>query len=268
MLFRSGSNFTDYRDLSGDGQYTSPDILLGTTGVMPIFASITGSVPEKGYHSFVLEGLSAGSYLNDASSWGDITARSTIKILLGIGGANRGRHIATKLFKSSTTNNDSTGNQDGGQTNIILDHPRGTKYGYSNLFPTPSTIVFRRDRFGQFRDMLEQSLNTHSVNVGFNVIRQQAVTARFCDLENPSRNIDPYLTHRGNKDIYSRTSYPFLDQEPVEDTDTFTGTPVSDTLLSPSENLNDYMVLNRKNNTTIISAAAQDFIDDGISFLS
>jgi len=267
-LQMSGSNFTDYRDESGDGQYGVADLALGTSGIMPIIATITGSVPEKGYHSFVLDGFSLGTYYNDSSQWGDITTRSAIKILHGIGGANRGRHIATKVFKSSTTNNDSTGNQDSINANIILDHPRGTKYGYSNLFPTPSTIVFRRDRFGQFRDMLEQSLNTHSINVGFNVIRQQAVTARFCDLENPSQNADPYLTHRGNKDIYSRTSYPFLDQDPVEDTDTFTGTPVSDTLLSPSENLNDYMVLNRKNNTTIISAAAQDFIDDGNSFLS
>ena len=44
---------------------------------------------------------------------------------------------------------------------------RGWKYGLYSGFPTHSRSVFRRDRFGQFRDMLEQRIYTKFINDSF-----------------------------------------------------------------------------------------------------
>jgi hypothetical protein len=43
---------------------------------------------------------------------------------------------------------------------------RGWKYGLFNGFPTHSKAVFRRNSYGQFRDMLEQRQYTKFINVG------------------------------------------------------------------------------------------------------
>jgi len=44
---------------------------------------------------------------------------------------------------------------------------RGWKYGLYSGFPTNTRAIFRRDKFGQFRDMLEQRQYTKFVNVSF-----------------------------------------------------------------------------------------------------
>ena len=238
----SGSNFTDFRDLSGDGNYNDDDISLGATGFEPGFLLITGSFNITSFDDQSIP-------LNNPNKFGDKSTRNAMKILYGIGSSNRGRHTALRLFKR---NHDSTGNdEDGSNAHSFIDHPRGTKYGYSNIFTTPPTCVFRRDRFGQFRDMLEQSHNTFTVDVGFNVIRRQVVTVKFVELENPRSPTDPYNTHRGNKDRHSRSFVPFLDQDPLTGNalkEALSGqTPDPDTALSPSENLVDYMNLNQRN---------------------
>tara|TARA_B100000900_G_C20050234_1_gene501651 strand:+ start:68 stop:412 length:345 start_codon:yes stop_codon:yes gene_type:complete len=110
--------------------------------------------------------------------------------------------------------------------------------------------------------MLEQSNNTITVDTGFSVVRQHPVKAKFVDLENPRRPTPPYNTHRGNKDVFSRVSFPFLDQDAPNPDTVFTGSPGVDVLLSPSENLDDYMNLNQKNNTTLVSAVSTSREDD------
>lgn len=61
---------------------------------------------------------------------------------------------------------------------------RGWKYGLYNGLPTNSKAVFRRDRFGQFRDMLEQRVYTKFINTGLSPTDRKATTV-----------IDPYSSN-------------------------------------------------------------------------
>lgn len=53
---------------------------------------------------------------------------------------------------------------------------RGWKYGLYNGLPTNSKAVFRRDKFGQFRDMLEQRVYTKFINTGLSPTDKKATT--------------------------------------------------------------------------------------------
>lgn len=53
---------------------------------------------------------------------------------------------------------------------------RGWKYGLVSGFPTYSKAVFRRDRFGQFRDMLEQRHNTKFIKSSVSYFSDEAIT--------------------------------------------------------------------------------------------
>jgi hypothetical protein len=51
---------------------------------------------------------------------------------------------------------------------------RGWKYGIYNGFPAHSRVIFRRNRFGQFRDMLEQRLFTKFYNTNTTILQNVA----------------------------------------------------------------------------------------------
>lgn len=53
---------------------------------------------------------------------------------------------------------------------------RGWKYGLHSGFPSYSRLIFRRDRFGQFRDMLEQRQYTKFINVDVSPTDNDATT--------------------------------------------------------------------------------------------
>ena len=84
---------------------------------------------------------------------------------------------------------------------------RGWRYGMLNAFPMYSTAVFRRNRYGQFRDMLEQRPDTkYYVN---NVLRESPVQVEFFDRE--GNLTDSTLTLSSNLSTEATSSFPYAD---------------------------------------------------------
>lgn len=96
---------------------------------------------------------------------------------------------------------------------------RGWRYGMANGFKTYSKLVYRRDRFGQVRDMLEQRLDTKYFNeANSNPLSTQTVAqgvlegpiqVRFHDQAgSPS---DPTRTLSSNLSTEATSSFPYID---------------------------------------------------------
>ena len=87
-------------------------------------------------------------------------------------------------------------NSYGGYEVAISPVIRGWKYGIYNGFPAHSKMVFRRNRYGQFRDMLEQRIFTKFFN------------STLSSIDNPLENSRPTRAKRINltSDFLSRTS--------------------------------------------------------------
>lgn len=83
---------------------------------------------------------------------------------------------------------------------------RGWKYGIYNAFPSYSSLVFRRDKYGQFRDMLEQRLSTVP-----SYRRDFPIEVKFVDGEGTITR--PELTKSFNLSTYATSSRPFEDRD-------------------------------------------------------
>lgn len=89
---------------------------------------------------------------------------------------------------------------------------RGWKYGMYNGFPTTPTCVFRRDRFGQPRDMLEQRIFTKLYDnrpEGTKSALPAPVQVTFHD--RLGNNTDPSYTLSSNLSFEATSSYPYSD---------------------------------------------------------
>ncbi len=96
---------------------------------------------------------------------------------------------------------------------------RGWKYGMLSAFPTNPTVVFRRDRFGQFRDMLEQRLDAKFYNQGQSFsngqpgaaagVKEGPIQVRFYD--RAGNFTDPSLTLTSNLSFEATSSMPYTD---------------------------------------------------------
>lgn len=64
---------------------------------------------------------------------------------------------------------------------------RGWKYGLVSGFPTHSKAVFRRDKYGQFRDMLEQRPYTKFINTLSSPLDNDAITIGSFNVQTASR---------------------------------------------------------------------------------
>jgi hypothetical protein len=64
---------------------------------------------------------------------------------------------------------------------------RGWKYGLYSGLPSNSKAIFRRDKYGQFRDMLEQRPYTKFVNVNSSVVDDDAMTNNNFDNQTESK---------------------------------------------------------------------------------
>ena len=100
---------------------------------------------------------------------------------------------------------------------------RGWKYGLINGFAYNSSAVFRRETFGQFRDMLEQRQNApffrgqdSDDNKTSNVSRP-AVSIMFVDPDTGDTT-SPANTHSQNLSKFSTSSMPYFDGQ-VKDRD-------------------------------------------------
>ncbi len=89
---------------------------------------------------------------------------------------------------------------------------RGWKYGMYNGFPTTATCVFRRDRFGQPRDMLEQRIFTKLYDdrpEGTKSALPSPVQVSF--LDRSGNKTDPSYTLSSNLSFEATSSYPYSD---------------------------------------------------------
>lgn len=88
---------------------------------------------------------------------------------------------------------------------------RGWKYGLINGLPQYSKIIFRRNRYGQFRDMLEQRMDTKffSTTKNENVLLSSPVRV-FFSASNGSKK--PYqTTNSSNMSFEATSSIPYFD---------------------------------------------------------
>ncbi len=93
---------------------------------------------------------------------------------------------------------------------------RGWKYGLMNGFPVKTSVVFRRDRFGQPRDMLEQRLDAKfydsdeiPVYGGTIGVRTGPVQVKFYNFSGSLT--DPLRTLSSNLSFEATSSMPFAD---------------------------------------------------------
>jgi hypothetical protein len=96
---------------------------------------------------------------------------------------------------------------------------RGWKYGMMSAFPLKPSVVFRRDHFGQFRDMLEQRLDAKFYNesktstngqpVALAGVKDSPVQVRFYDRN--GNFTDPLLTLTSNLSFEATSSMPYTD---------------------------------------------------------
>lgn len=86
------------------------------------------------------------------------------------------------------------------------------RYGLLNVRLTNSSAVYRRDRYGQFRDMLEQTRNSKFVTTakGRDTIGLSAVSALFVS-QSSNVQISPSLTQCSNLSFECTSSIPFID---------------------------------------------------------
>jgi len=89
--------------------------------------------------------------------------------------------------------------------------PRGWKYGVHNALPVDSYAVYRRDRFGQFRDMLEQRPYTRYLVNG--LPRLGAVTCRFVEPGGTGVSTEPKRTVCVNISQFATSSLPYFDDQ-------------------------------------------------------
>ena len=111
-------------------------------------------------------------------------------------------------------------------------HPQSTgamgyRYGIQNIYPENPRAVFRRDSYGQFRDMLEQRKegrffepflsDIDNLNLRGKSESTVGDPAVFCKFTKPSsdESEDPYLTTCSNMSFASTSSLPFFDGEIV-----------------------------------------------------
>ncbi len=97
--------------------------------------------------------------------------------------------------------------------------PRGFKYGLLNVRPTYSALVARRDRYGQFRDMLEQRLDSKFFDVagvksdgtkGSTGLRASPVKVRFVE-KGTVLPTDALRTFSSNLSTEATSSLPYFD---------------------------------------------------------
>jgi hypothetical protein len=117
----------------------------------------------------------------------------------------------------------------------MLQHPSGWKYGLMNFRRTSTTAVFRHDRYGQFRDMLEQRKYGRFYEYGDERnpagLQEAAVTCIFLDADGSPVD-DPHYTTCQNLSNEMTSSIPYKEGESARLL--FTNQLVTISPLSPS----------------------------------
>jgi len=139
----------------------------------------------------------------------DVTTFDDIKIARAYYGIGEGFQGSAKKITTTYDYNQANG--------IIRNYRfvqiRGWKYGLKNALPVNSSAVFRRDRYGQFRDMLEQRQYTKFYITRNN--ENEIISPTVC--QSPVQIIfsetDPEDTFCSNMSLEATSSVPFFDAD-------------------------------------------------------
>ena len=94
---------------------------------------------------------------------------------------------------------------------------RGYKYGLAGLFGSSLDVRFRRDRYGQFRDMLEG--RRYPATLVNNAV-EYPVEIAFVERDSTTGGtVDPLQTHSQNLDTHASSSMPYFDGLTVDRSD-------------------------------------------------
>ena len=86
---------------------------------------------------------------------------------------------------------------------------RGFKYGIKNALPEYSSLVTRYDRYGQFRDMLEQRPDSRYSSG--KAIGDAPVIIRFIDRDTDIKISPISALSSSNKSTFATSSLPYFD---------------------------------------------------------
>ena len=99
---------------------------------------------------------------------------------------------------------------------------RGMRYGIENCFPTPERVITRFNKYGQFRDMLEQRKFPVTANMSGTVNPERPVEIQFVsrpvfdDLGNVAQvrkfGVDGLETNSQNVSLFATASFPYFDE--------------------------------------------------------
>jgi len=133
---------------------------------------------------------------NDGTGVVSMTYSEACRILFGIGDLNRGRY-----FVRASNGSDPVG----------LTYHAGFKYGISNTSPNYSKAIYSRNRFGQFRDLMEmRTLTTYNHNhETVFPIEQKFITRSGQPLSKAQR----HQTNCSNISTNATSSIPFFDRD-------------------------------------------------------
>ena len=159
----------------------------------------------------------------------DYSTKTALDLVLGFGDSPSGRHrIRPNVYKYYSFQNF---NADTGQLNtdptldestvvvdISLDPPRGARFGLFNINMVSGSYVFSNRSFGQFRDMLEQAIDTKMTGFGEDESILGSPT-----VVNPINPINPRVpklmddTSRYNKTVNATIDRPYIENGNLEE---------------------------------------------------
>ena len=212
----SGTIYTpsEFKELSVNAYYFSGAFSLEQDGAETVFRA-DKSLP------FPYEGNPQRAFVDDAflviSSTYNDTAFEAIsnyndlkKILFTVGTQDE----TFDVFKTANAND---------STQVISDDKfsgaRGVRYGILSPTPINASMVFRYDRFGQFRDILEQRLYTKFCDIAKpgKKTADAVINIKFVDTNN--NLISPAQTDSYNLSYFATSSKPYFDGVAVDRSD-------------------------------------------------
>jgi hypothetical protein len=130
--------------------------------------------------------------------------RKMLKYYFGIG-----QRKDTGTFSSAYNHRGEVTNTDGNIISAKVEL-RGFKYGLINAIPQHSRAVYRHDRYGQIRDMLEPRLFSQYFS-GEDGMMESPIEVQFVVRDTHAPANDPETTNSQNMSVFATSSLPFFD---------------------------------------------------------
>jgi len=163
----------------------------------------------------------------------DYTKKTGTDLVLGFGNNPSGRHTVRpaiykyEAFRSNDENNLIVDQESSLVIESVLDPPRGVRFGLWNTSPSKTTYKFSSRSYGNFRDMLEQALDTRFSDTASDEILGSPVFVNSVQPMNPTLPLAFSDSKRYNKTPHATITVPFIDRDG-------TSTPNPTNINSPS----------------------------------